>query len=99
MRERGRRRARAGVHRPPGGRSRLRGRSEPLRAYEPLAADEAGSPAAKAYADAFAKLEAREPSAVAAFAALVGLSPADPLAQYHLKRLLNGAVGTEIVTH
>ena len=22
-----------------------------------------------------------------------------PLAQYHLKRLLNGAVGTEIVTH
>jgi adenylate cyclase len=83
----------------PVGDLRLRGRSEPLRAYEPLGADEAGSPAAKAYADAFAKLEAREPSAVAAFAALVGLSPADPLAQYHLKRLLNGAVGTEIVTH
>jgi adenylate cyclase len=37
--------------------------------------------------------------AVAAFAALVGLRPADPLAQYHLKRLLNGAAGTEIVTH
>ena len=47
---------------------------------------------------AFAKLEARDPAAVAAFAALVGLSPADPLAQYHLKRLLNGAIGTEIVT-
>ena len=82
----------------PVGDLRLRGRSEPLRAYEPLAADEAGSPAAKAYADAFAKLETRDPTAVAAFAALVGLNPADPLAQYHLKRLLNGAVGTEIVT-
>ena len=76
----------------------MRGRTEPLRAYEPLAAEDAGSPAAKAYAAAFAKLEARDPAAVAAFAALVGLSPADPLAQYHLKRLLNGAVGTEIVT-
>ena len=82
----------------PVGDLRLRGRSEPLRAYEPLAAEAAGSPAAKAYADAFAKLEARDPAAVAAFAALVGLSPADPLAQYHLKRLLNGGVGTEIVT-
>jgi adenylate cyclase len=83
----------------PVGDLKLRGRSEPLRAYEPLAAEDAGSPAAKAYADAFAKLEARDPGAVAAFAALVGLRPADPLAQYHLKRLLNGAAGTEIVTH
>jgi adenylate cyclase len=69
-----------------------------LRAYEPLSVEEAGSPAAKAYAEAFAKLEARDPVVVAAFAALVGLDPADPLAQYHLKRLLNGATGTEIVT-
>jgi adenylate cyclase len=83
----------------PVGDLRLRGRSEPLRAYEPLCAEDAGSPAAKAYGDAFAKLEARDPAAVAAFAALVGLNPTDPLAQYHLKRLLNGAVGTEILTH
>src|SRR5271157_5096846 len=82
----------------PVGDLRLRGKSGTLRAYEPLAPEELRSPATKAYADAFAKLEAREPSAVAAFAALVGLNPADPLAQYHLKRLLNGAVGTEIVT-
>jgi adenylate cyclase len=82
----------------PVGDLRLRGRSEPMRAYEPLAPEDVGSPAAKAYAEAFAKLEARDPAAVAAFAALVGLRPTDPLAQYHLKRLLNGAVGTEIVT-
>jgi adenylate cyclase len=76
----------------------LRGRSEPLRAYEPLAPGDVGSPATAAYAEAFAKLEACDPAALAAFAALLGLRPADPLAQYHLKRLLNGAVGTEIVT-
>jgi adenylate cyclase len=81
----------------PVGDLRLRGRSEPLRAYEPLAPEDVGSPATAAYAEAFAKLEARDPAALAAFAALLGLRPADPLAQYHLKRLLNGAVGTEIV--
>jgi hypothetical protein len=64
----------------------------------PLDAEEAGSPATKAYAEAFAKLETHDPAAIGAFAALVGLRPADPLAQYHLKRLLNGSVGTEIVT-
>ena len=82
---------RARVHRPPGRRSQA---ARPERAAAGLRAaggGRRGSPAAKTYADAFAKLEARDPAAVAAFAALVGLSPADPLAQYHLKRLLNGA--------
>ena len=82
----------------PVGDLRLRGRSEPLRAYEPLSPEEFASPATAAYADAFAKLEANDAGAVAAFAALLGSHPDDPLAQYHLKRLLNGATGTEIVT-
>jgi adenylate cyclase len=74
----------------------LSGRSEPMRAYEPLDAGEAGSPATKAYAEAFAKLETHDPAAIAAFAALVGERPADALAQYHLRRLLNGGTGTRI---
>jgi adenylate cyclase len=49
-----------------------------------------------AYADAFAKLEARDPGALAAFTALVGASPVDALAQYHLRRMLNGGTGTRI---
>ena len=77
----------------PVGDLRLRGRSEPMRAYEPLAPEESRSPATAAYAEAFAKLEAHDPGALAAFAALLGTRPADPLAQYHLKRLLNGAAG------
>ena len=72
----------------------LRGRSEPLRAFEPLPPGQEEN--AGAYASAFAKLEARDPAAIGAFAALVGAHPADALAQYHLKRLLNGGVGTRI---
>ena len=74
----------------------LRGMSEPLRAYEPLPAADRESAAAAAYIDAFARLEARDSSALGAFAALVGARPADTLAQYHLKRLLNGAAGARI---
>jgi hypothetical protein len=33
---------------------------------------------------------------VPAFAALVGLNAADPLANFHLKRLLNGAKGVRM---
>ena len=45
---------------------------------------------------AFAKLEAGELDALAAFAAHVGKLPKDQLASFHLKRLLNGATGTRI---
>jgi class 3 adenylate cyclase/CheY-like chemotaxis protein len=74
----------------------LRGRSEPLRAYEPLAADAFKAPAMTQYSGAFAKLEAGDPSAMPAFAALVGLHADDPLAGFHLKRLLNGAKGVRM---
>jgi adenylate cyclase len=67
-----------------------------MRVFEPLRPEERKSRRALAYADAFAKAEARDPGALAAFAALVGESPADTLAQYHLRRLLNGESGTRI---
>ena len=53
-------------------------------------------PSTKRYLEAFAKLEARDPGALAAFAAHVGKRPDDQLASFHLKRLLNGATGTRI---
>jgi class 3 adenylate cyclase len=71
----------------------LRGRSEPLRAYEPLPAEAFEAPATRQYSEAFAKLEAGDAAAMPAFAALVGLHADDPLAGFHLKRLLNGARG------
>jgi class 3 adenylate cyclase len=71
----------------------LRGRSEPLRAYEPLSAESFEAPATAQYAEAFTKLEAGDAAAMPAFAALVGLHADDPLAGFHLRRLLNGARG------
>ena len=74
----------------------LRGRSETLRAFEPLRAEQYEDPSMKSYLEAFAKLEAGDPGAIAAFAAHVGKRPDDQLATFHLKRLLNGETGTRI---
>ena len=74
----------------------LRGRTEPLRAFEPLEPEQHADAAAEGYRQAFAKLEAGDPAALAAFAAEVGKRPDDHLASFHLKRLLNGATGTRI---
>jgi hypothetical protein len=74
----------------------LRGRSEPLRAYELLPAATFEGPTTAQYAAAFAKLEAGDPAAMPAFAALVGLHADDALAGFHLRRLLNGAKGVRM---
>jgi len=74
----------------------LRGRSEPLRAYEPLPATTFEGPATRQYSDAFAKLESGDAAAMPAFAALVGSHSDDALAGFHLRRLLNGAKGVRM---
>jgi len=74
----------------------LRGRSEPLRTYEPLAEEAFASSATAQYGEAFAKLEAGDAGAMPAFAALVGMHADDALAGFHLKRLLNGAKGVRM---
>ena len=71
----------------------LRGRSEPLRAFEPLPQEKYETPATARYTEAFAKMEAGDAAAMPAFAALVGMHADDPLAGFHLKRLLNGGKG------
>jgi adenylate cyclase len=72
----------------------VRGKTDPLRVLEPLRAERYDDPGTKSYLDAFAKLEAGDPDAIAAFAAHLGKLPKDQLASFHLKRLLNGATGT-----
>jgi len=74
----------------------LRGRSEPLRAYEPLAEVTFKGSATAQYSEAFAKLEAGDATAMPAFAALVGSHASDALAGFHLRRLLNGAKSVHI---
>ncbi|MBR0951966.1 adenylate/guanylate cyclase domain-containing protein [Bradyrhizobium canariense] len=77
----------------PVGELMLRGRSEPLRAFEPLAPAQFAAPETALYSEAFAKMEAGDAAAMPAFAALVGMHADDSLAGFHLKRLLNGAKG------
>jgi adenylate cyclase len=74
----------------------LRGKSEALRAFEPLRVEQYERPATKSYIEAFSKLEAGDLGATAAFATHLGKNPDDQLASFHLKRLLNGEVGTRI---
>ncbi|MGY8634974.1 adenylate/guanylate cyclase domain-containing protein [Bradyrhizobium sp. 14AA] len=77
----------------PVGELMLRGRSEPLRAFEPLPPEKFQAPETALYSEAFAKMEAGDAAAMPAFAALVGMHADDSLAGFHLKRLLNGAKG------
>ena len=77
----------------PAGDLLLRGRGETLRAFEALAPERHAQPSTAAYLAAFARLEAGDATAMPAFAALVGQGNADPLANYHLRRLLNGGSG------
>ena len=70
-----------------------------MRAYEPLSPGAYADPSIAAYLEAFRKPEAGDQSATPAFAALVGLRSDDQLAGFHLKRLLNGAVGIPFPAH
>jgi adenylate cyclase len=75
----------------------LRGRTEALRAFEPLSKEQSSSSAASSYLDAFGKLQSGDPTAMAAFAGHVGKQPNDQLASFHLRRLLNGHTGSRIM--
>lgn len=79
----------------PIGRLHLRGKTGILKCYEPL--DLRGTEMQGKYAEAFALLEAGDPRSRQAFAALVGEADDDPLALFHLARLLRGEAGCEIL--
>lgn len=74
----------------------LKGKSQAIRCFEPLTETQAADPATAGYNAAFALLEAGDPKARQAFAALVGQYDEDPLTMFHLGRLLSGEVGTNI---
>lgn len=72
----------------------LRGKARSVAVFEPLAA--ATSSALAAYGAAYGKLEARDPSAHAAFRALAEEWPEDRLVARHLERLDAGETGVEM---
>jgi adenylate cyclase len=80
----------------PVGELLLKGKNEQLMAWEPLTAERFEHPSTAAYMDAWEQLKAGDPSAYQAFAALVGAWGEDPLADFHLHRVLGGSKGVEI---
>jgi adenylate cyclase len=78
----------------PIGRLVLKGKVSVIQAFEPL--DEVSSEALEAYLSAFRKLEGGDPGCVQSFAGYVATYGADPLASFHLNRLLAGEVGSTI---
>ncbi|MCX7381824.1 MAG: response regulator [Alphaproteobacteria bacterium] len=80
----------------PIGDLRLRGRNQMLRAYAPVDPGPEAALAAETYRAAFALTEAGDAAALPAFATLVGQLPDDALANFHLRRLLNGERSTRI---
>ena len=80
----------------PAGTLLLKGKSQMLKAFEPLASEQFSSPANARYLEAYEMLEAADPGARQAFAALVGEYDNDPLTMFHLSRLLAGETGSEI---
>jgi len=74
----------------------LKGKSQAIRCYEPQTDAQASAPATAGYNEAFALLEAGDPKARQAFAALIGQYGEEPLTMFHLGRLLAGETGTKI---
>ncbi len=72
----------------------VKGKVNVIRAFEPL--HEPRSEALEAYLAAFRKLEGGDPECLQRFASYVATYGADPLAAFHLKRLLAGEVGSTI---
>jgi len=80
----------------PAGNLLLRGRHTALPAHEPLTAERHADALTAAYLDSFARAEACDPTALSAFAALLGRDSGDGLVSFHLKRLLAGATGVSV---
>lgn len=80
----------------PIGRLVLKGKRQAIDAFEPIAQDSECLEALDAYLQAFEKMRTGDPLAIQAFAAYVSTHGDDPLATFHLKRLLARETGTSI---
>lgn len=84
-----------GIAMRPIGRVVLKGKTEPIDVFEPLAGDEDGF--AARYCAAYALMDAGDAAAIAAFAALVDERPDDGPSALHAKRMAQGEVSSIIV--
>ena len=81
----------------PVGQLVLKGKTQSLQVFEPMAAQTMGYAPLTEYEDAYAAMEAQSPAAPPAFSKLAQRFPQDPLVNLHAQRLQSGALGTRIV--
>jgi adenylate cyclase len=81
----------------PVGVAAVKGKTERLKLFEPVDQDGPDAPRMPDYQSAYELMEAGDAGASQAFAAYVGKHGEDPLAMFHLKRLLAGERGVEVV--
>ena len=74
----------------------LKGKEEPVKAFEPLLDPETATAALPDYDSAFSLLEAEDPVAGERFKDLAARFPSDPLIALHSRRLAEGATGAAI---
>ncbi len=84
-----------GIAMRPIGRVVLKGKTEPIEVFEPLAGDEDGF--AARYCAAYALMDAGDAAALAAFDALIAERPGDGPSGLHAKRLAQGDISSIIV--
>ena len=75
----------------------LKGKTEGLEVFEPLADGEVDSAATAAYRKAFELLQNNHSGALEGFREVLELNPSDPLAKFHISRLEKGQSGATIV--
>jgi len=80
----------------PIGNLTLKGKIKEIFVFEPFDPMQAGGEMLNEYLDAFELLQAGDPGCLRAFAAYVGKYENDPLANFHLQRLLAGQISTSI---
>ncbi|MDJ0612324.1 MAG: adenylate/guanylate cyclase domain-containing protein [Rhizobiaceae bacterium] len=74
----------------------LKGRDSAIACFEPCSKDTMNSPWMKKYLGAFQLLSVADPGATNAFAEVASLNTGDGPTRFHLERLRNGAVDTQV---
>lgn len=85
------------IPRRPIGQIVLKGKTEPIAVFQPLSLPQAQTALIRRYQQAYALMEAGDPAALEAFAALAADAPEDGPTALHLARLQRGEVGDKVV--
>ena len=80
----------------PAGSLTLKGKKQTIEVFEPIPEEDLDATVLASYQKAFSLIKACDQAAMPLLAAYVGKNPNDPLATFHLERLLSGKRGADV---